>query len=434
MNESFKELHGQVNTPEYLVGQIFNLLPNHLLRDSTLKWLDPGCGTGVFSKYILDRLAISLNSDNETIIKNNLYMVEYNNYHNDKLLDLFGENINLSNSDYLLYQPDIKFDIIIGNPPYNQNHLRHIPNKLNPKKTDKKWIPIWHMFIEKSIELLNDYGYLTFIIPATWLKPDKANIYELLTKYKIHKLHSLSSYEVYKAFNKSAQIPCTYFLLQKIPTDNIIPIYDDITNTYINYNLYKPNLPIPMKNISILNKLIYYTEKYGSLYDHVLITPTPSRKITLSDSESEQFCYKNIYTCNLLNSEPVLKYKWSDKPGPFYCVGLPKLVLAHSVFGFPFLDISGICGICSRDKFVFLGNLNFLNALNNFLSLKCSYFLYSSTRYRMRFLERYIFELIPDISKLPDFDLTKISDQYIYEYFDFNKNEIDLITKTKLWK
>ena len=129
-------------------------------------------------------------------------MVEYNNYHNDKLIELFGEHINLSNSDYLLYQSDIKFDIIIGNPPYNQNHLRHIPNKINPKKTDKKWVPIWHMFIEKSIELLNDYGYLLFIIPTTWLKPDKANIYHLLTKYKIHKLHSLSSYEVYKAFNK----------------------------------------------------------------------------------------------------------------------------------------------------------------------------------------------------------------------------------------
>ena len=109
---------------------------------------------------------------------------------------------------------DIKFDIIIGNPPYNQNHLRHIPNKINPKKTDKKWVPIWHMFIEKSIELLNDYGYLLFIIPTTWLKPDKANIYQLLTKYKIHKLHTLSSYEVYKAFDKKAQIPCCYFLLQ----------------------------------------------------------------------------------------------------------------------------------------------------------------------------------------------------------------------------
>ena len=219
-----------------------------------------------------------------------------------------------------------------------------------------------------------------------------------------------------------------------MPSDNIIPIYDDITNTYINYNLYKPNLPIPMKNISILNKLIYYTKKYGSLYDHLLITPAPSRKICFSDNESNRFCYKNIYTCNLLNSEPVLKYKWSDKPGPFYCVGLPKLVLAHSVFGFPFLDISGNYGICSRDKFIFLGNLTFLNALYNFLSLKIIYFLYSSTRYRMRFLEKYIFELIPDISKLPNFDYSNISNEYIYKYFNLDENDIKFISKIKLWK
>ena len=434
MEETFKELHGQVDTPEYLVEQIFNLLPNHVLGDSTLKWLDPGCGTGVFSKYILDRLAISLDIDNETIVKNNLYMVEYNNYHNDKLIELFGEHINLSNSDYLLYQSDIKFDIIIGNPPYNQNHLRHIPNKINPKKTDKKWVPIWHMFIEKSIELLNDYGYLLFIIPTTWLKPDKANIYQLLTKYKIHKLHTLSSYEVYKAFDKKSQIPCCYFLLQKMPSDNIIPIYDDIVGTYINYNLYKPNLPIPMKHISILNKLIYYTKKYGSLNDHLLITPAPSRKISFSDTKSTKYCYKNINTCNLLNSEPVLKYKWSNKPGPFCYNGLPKLILAHSVFGFPFLDSDGSYGVCSRDKYIFLGNLEFLKALKTFLSLKCIYFLYSSTRYRMRFLEKYIFELLPDISKLPNFDLRMFSEEYIYGYFEFDSNEIEIIRGAKLWK
>lgn len=433
MEETFKELHGQVDTPEYLVEQIFNLLPTHVLRDSTLKWLDPGCGSGVFSKYILNRLVYSLNCESETIVKNNLYMVEYNNYHNDKLIELFGENINLSNSDYLLYQPDIKFDIIIGNPPYNQNHLRHIPNKSNPKKTDKKWVPIWHMFIEKSVELLNDYGYLSFIIPTTWLKPDKANIYQLLTKYKIHKLHTLSSYEVYKAFDKKAQIPCTYFLLQKIPTDNIIAIYDDIVGTYINYNLYKPNLPIPMKNISIINKLQAFTKKYGSLHKYLIVTPDPCRKINYIESKDDTHIYKNIHTSVLLNGESVIKYKWSNKPGPFYHDGLSKLILPHSVFGFPFLDISGTLGVCSR-KFIFFGKFDFLKSLKIFLSLKSIYFLYSSTKYRMNFLEKYIFELLPDISNLPNFDLTMVSEEYIYEYFEFDLNEIEIISEAKLWK
>lgn len=434
MNEYFKEMYGQVDTPEYLIAQIINLLPEYVFRDSTLKWLDPGCGTGVFAKYIVDRLSISLQKDSEDIIKENIYLVEYNSYHNTQLYNLFGSNINLSNSDYILYNPNFKFDLIIGNPPYNQNNLRHLPNKNNKTIIDKKWIPIWQSFIEKSMELLNDYGYLAFIVPATWLKPDKANIYNLLTKYKIHKLHSLSSYEVYKAFNREAQIPCTYFLLQKIPTDNIISIYDDNLKIYVDYYLYKPNLPIPMKNIDIFNKMSYYVKKYGSLSEHLLITPSPSRKIRFSDNESDKFIFKNIHTCNLLNSTPTIKYKWSDKPGPFYYPKLPKLVLAHSVFGFPFLDISGDFGVCCRDKFIFLGNKDFLIALETFLSLKSILFLYTGTRYRMRFLEKYIFELLPDISKLPDFDYNHLSDEYIYNYFNYNCCERDIINEIKLWK
>ena len=52
----------------------------------------------------------------------------------------------------------------------------------------------------------------------------------------------------------------------------------------------------------------------------------------------------------------------------------------------------------------------------------------------MRFLEKYIFELLPDISKLPNFDLRMVSEEYIYGYFEFDSNEIEIIREAKLWK
>ena len=42
--------------------------------------------------------------------------------------------------------------------------------------------------------------------------------------------------------------------------------------------------------------------------------------------------------------------------------------------------------------------------------------------------------LLPDISKLPNFDLRMFSEEYIYGYFEFDSNEIEIIRGAKLWK
>lgn len=437
MQEYFKEVYGQVDTPECIISSMFDLLPKELLCNETLKWLDPGCGTGVFSKYILDRLSTTFNKSSDNILKENIYMVEYNIYHLSHLRELFGSNMNFTNQDYLLYEPGFKFDVIIGNPPYNSNHLKVIPQHRpisNTSTFDSKWIPIWHSFLHKSLELLNDGGYLCFIIPTTWMRPDKAEIYNLLTQYKIHKLHTLNSYEVYKIFNKKAQIPCTYFLLEKIPTDGIIPVFDKDVNDYVHFPISTPNTPIPLTHVNILNKITRFTELYGNLGKYLLVTPLPSRKLKFSNDHSDIYKYCNIHTCVIKHGKPEFKYKWSSNPGCFHYKGLPKLILAHSVYGFPYLDRAGTFGVCNRDKFIFMGELGFLQALEQLLSLKSIMVLYSSTQYRMRFLDKSIFILLPDISKLPNFDYSMISDDYIFSYFQFTEHEQSIIKNTVLWK
>ena len=44
-----------------------------------------------------------------------------------------------------------------------------------------------------------------------------------------------------------------------------------------------------------------------------------------------------------------------------------------------------------------------MEILNQFLNLPCIIKLFDATRYRMRYLERYIFDFIPNITSLPDF-------------------------------
>ena len=105
------------------------------------------------------------------------------------------------------------------------------------------------------------------------------------------------------------------------------------------------------------------------------------------------------------------------------------------MYGFPYLDNEGIYGISSRDNYVICDySLNELEELQYFLSTKLGIFIFSVTNYRMRYLEKYAFEFIPNINKLKKFPLLKglkreIREKKINKYFNFSQKEIDYIEK-----
>jgi hypothetical protein len=103
--------------------------------------------------------------------------------------------------------------------------------------------------------------------------------------------------------------------------------------------------------------------------------------------------------------------------------GIPKLVLAHKMYGFPFLDASGTYGITNRDNYVIQNySLADMKRLDDFLYSKTVLYIYESTRYRMKYLEKYAFEFIPDITKIPDFP-SIITDDTIATYFGLDDED-----------
>ena len=107
------------------------------------------------------------------------------------------------------------------------------------------------------------------------------------------------------------------------------------------------------------------------------------------------------------------------------------------MYGFPFFDISGIYGISSRDNYIISNknyNLNELNEIYHFLSTKFALFIFSTTNYRMRLLEKYAFEFLPNIIKIPNFPKLKNlnrenRDKKIYDFLNLSENEINYIEK-----
>lgn len=442
-----KNNYGIVYTPNPLVDKILDLIPKHYYENPHLKWLDVGAGNGAFSQNLYNRLVThltktfpNLETRRSHIIKNMITMCEIYPPHIEKLNQLFSRDANIISSDFLTLElnKDVKsFDFIIGNPPYNINGALKTPtNKSLKKNNDGKQIYV--DFVKKSLTLLNPGGHLALIIPSLWLKPDKAGLYYALlhSNFVIEKLHCLNTSETQKAFLYKAQTPTCFFYghltKEKEAKQLTLAIYDKLNKCYSDYVL-RANYPIPTNGINIINKLLHYVDKVGHLKVYKSNSP-PKNSLFYTNANASP--HPNIQTTKLCKKTPLLIINYSNNLQHY--ANQPKLILAHKMYGFPYLDSSGVYGISARDNYILTSadySLNELIEIQAFLSTKIALFIFSTTNYRMRYLERYAFQYIPAITKLPDFpSLLNLEpnsrEKLIVKFFNFSLNEETIINNS----
>ena len=425
VNPQMKLFYGEIFTPYTLIEKMFSLFSNEVFSDPNKKWLDTGAGTGFFSMFLYKKLDHGIKKQfpqkkqrHNHIIKNMIYMVEIRDENISKLQTVFGKNANIYHQDFLLDFQCPLFDFVIGNPPYNSKGIKKVPtNKIKNKKKDGQ--TIWLDFIKKAISLLKQKGQLLYIVPSLWMKPDKAKAYGYITQYKLHKICCLTNTETNSYFNKEAQTPTCYFTLEKKETDNQVLLYDNQRDEFINHKIENKGA-IPLFAASVIQKLIKYVDDVGTI--NVVKTNMPRKKSLFSqDKPSKKHPFKNIKTCILNKLSPELVINYSNIKQAY--ADQPKLVLAHKMYGFPYVDELGEFGISNRDNYVIVErNIEELNILRDFFSTKTALYLFEATRYRMKYLEKYAFEFIPDVTRLPDFPKS-INDDALSEYFGFD--EID---------
>jgi len=438
--------YGIVYTPNPLVTKILDLIPQHYYQNPNLKWLDSGAGNGAFVLNLYNRLVNDLSAtipNSETrkthIIENMITMCEIYPPHIEKLRTLFSTKANIIAQDFLTLQSQQsqQFDIIIGNPPYNINGKIKTPTNNNmTKNNDGKQSYV--DFVNKSLMLLKPYGLLALIIPTLWMKPDKAGLYNTLTtsNFTIKNLVCLSTSQTQKEFNYQAQTPTCYFYgvlnniqkqekqeIQEIQETHTIKVYDSCYKNYVDYSI-RPHYLIPTHGTSIINKLLYYVDLVGHL--KVYKTNSPPKGSLFSNEATQTNTFHNILTTKLYKKTPLLVKNYSNCAQAFS--NIPKLIMAHKMHGFPYLDSSGHYGLSSRDNYILSikdYSLNELQQIQAFLSSKTALFIFSTTNYRMRYLERYAFQFIPAITKLQNFPnlvgLTLIErDKLISSFFNFS--------------
>lgn len=220
--EYFTDKKRQQKTKELLLGKINTY--RDWLHQITI--IDPACGSGAFlnealnfliseHKYVdeleakLTGSSLAFGYHSDSILENNLFGVDLNEESveiaklslwlrtavpNRKLNDL-NNNIKCGNS--LIDDPEIAgdkafnweqefpqvfakggFDVVIGNPPYvrKQGLMLHYPEMCsyyeNKYQSATANYDIYALFMEKSFDLINEKGIISFILPHKFLVTD----------------------------------------------------------------------------------------------------------------------------------------------------------------------------------------------------------------------------------------------------------------------
>ena len=147
-----------------------------------------------------------LKHHNHEKIKNMLFFNDINKQRLNNVHKTFGENINVTSEDFIKYQTDTKYDLVVANPPYAK--------LLDNGKRASKNHNLIKDFIEKALSLLKPEGYLLFITPDNWMSyADRNHLIEIITKLQIVHLDIHSAKKYFKKIGSSF----TWYIIQNCP-------------------------------------------------------------------------------------------------------------------------------------------------------------------------------------------------------------------------
>ena len=369
-----KKMLGEVFTSLELVEEMLDKLPVEVWSNPELKFLDPANGIGNFPVILVKKLMEGLKDwqpDSELrlkhILENQIYVCELQSKNMFIYLQLFdSENkykLNFHRGSFLDENfVDVmkswgvdKFDVVVGNPPYN-----------NDQKADGKrggGDTLWDKFVIKVLNsTLKNNGYLVFVHPTLWRKPQSdrstsKEVSELMMKKQIHYLECHDSNDGLKVFNAGTRYD--FYVLENCPIYKETLINgEDRKNVLVNLKNYDF---IPNYNLELFDKIIAKEgdDKCPILFN---VSNYETRKSWVSDDKNDEYKY------TLIHSTPKggTRYKYSSRNdnGHF---GISKVIFGESGIGDVIIDINGDYGMTQGSMAILVSSLDEANNIKNSL-------------------------------------------------------------------
>ena len=379
---------------EPLVEQMLDQLPQSVWTDPSITFLDPAMAGGQFLIAIQRRLLAAGHSASN--IAGRMYGCEENiirvNYakNNKKLV-----STNLYVTEFLKHDwGNMKFDVIVGNPPYQNG------NEKGGKSS------LWRKFVDSSWTLLKNNGHMSMVVPR--LPNDADDLGHIFVNNQTtHVWKDVSSFfpGIGSAF--------TAWIVSKTPSQT--PTFFVQEGLYI--TITGDKLPKDIKAKSIVDKFEKWPRKIdvisSSQYKHTSVADGKD-DAHLNSKKSKKLCYKMRRT----NGDT--KYMWGAVEPDDY----KKSKVSFTYSGYP--------GFTYHTKNDPIGTIGFMSGhvlVKNQDEANSLISLYESKAYK------YVREQISKggmkgqkIYEQPLLSLDHIwSDQEIYTALDLTQDEIALI-------
>jgi len=336
-----KDEVGEVLTHPDLIDEILDELPVAIWKRSDAKWLDPAGGTGNYSALVFSRLMESLvtefpdeNKRKNHILGNMLYMVEINPSNVHTMRRLFGARANISLADFLeqkeKWTRDFSsvntYDIVLGNPPFQTPKKGTYEGGLGRRA-------LWESFVKSGLDILKPGGYLAFLTPASWRRPE-SKLWTTMTHdnhlvfLRIHsKEDGKKWFDVQSRFDN--------YIIQTASGTNNSKIIDEKGTVHNNFDIQSWNF-LPNYAFPVIKKLLVQDPKNGIpiIFDYAKYE---ARRISKTRSA------KNKYPVVHTIGEKGLGILYASDRDPTQFV--PKVILNANERQYPYNDHLGKYGM-----------------------------------------------------------------------------------------
>lgn len=473
----------EVFTPPKLANQVLDLLPPEIFKSTKTTFLDPGCKSGVFLREIAKRLikglekeipnlqkrlnhiytkqlfAIAITELTELLSTRSVYCskkangkysvctkfkdekgnIKFNKlnhtwingrckycgaseevYNRDEILETHAyEFIHTKNPEEIF---KMKFDVIIGNPPYQLS---------DGGGRESSAVPLYHKFVQQAKKL--NPRYLTMIIPARWYAGGKGLDdfrKDILTDQRISEIHdfpitsdcfpglNIRGGVCYFLWDNSHKGDCKVFNYKKRELISSIkrPLLEENNNTFIRYN----------QAISILRKVKSFKEK---TFDNFVSARNPfGFTSNFGDFKNSKSDSHNIKLYRFGN-EGYIKEKQISKSQELvhnYKVIVSKASpggdeYPHKILSEPIISEPG--SVCTETYLIIKKVSSKEEAENLITYIKTRFFRFMISLIKnTQNISRGVYAFVP----LQDFS-KPWTDEELYKKYDLTKEEVDFI-------